>query len=94
MYKQILKNHKETLTKTSSSIEDRLLHSDTRLECIKGLDIQLDISNGHKIINKLRFFHANEPSAQRKACKQKGGNYFCLICPIKATQTNSLPTLM
>ena len=81
------------LTKTSSSIEDQLLHSSTRLECIKGLDIELEISNGHKFIDKLRFFHGDDPSAQLEAGKQKGGNYFCPICPIKATQTYSLRTL-
>ena len=81
------------LTKTSSSIEDQLLHSATRLECVKGLDTELEISNGHKIIDKLCFFHGDDPSAQIEAGKQKGGNYFCPICPIKPTQTYSLQTL-
>ena len=81
------------ITKTSSSIEDQLLHSATRLECIKGLDIELEISNRHKIIDKLCFFHGDDPSAQLEAGKQKGGNYFYPICPIKATQTYSLQTL-
>ena len=81
------------LAKTSSSIEDQLLHSSTRLECIKGLDIELEISNGHKVIHKLRFFHGDDPSTQLEAGKQKGGNYFCPLCPIKATQTYSLQTL-
>ena len=85
----IEKPHIHILTKTSSSIEDQLLHSSTRLECIKGLDIELEISNGHKIIDKLRFFHGDDPSAQLETGKQKGGNYFCPICPIKATQTYS-----
>ena len=73
--------------KTSSSIKDQLLHSATRLEFIKGLDLELEISNGCKIVDKLRFFHGDDPSAQLKAGKQKGGNYFFPICPIKATQT-------
>ena len=80
------------LTKTSSSIEDQLLHSTTRLECIKGLHIELQISNGQKIIDNLRFLHGDDPSAQ-KVGKQKEGNNFCPICPIKATQTYSLQTL-
>ena len=83
----------DIITKISSSIENQLLHSATRLECIKGLDLELEISNGHKIIDKLRFFHGDDPSAQLEAGKQKGGNYFCPICPIKATQTYSLRTL-
>ena len=49
--KDIEKPQKHILAKTSSSIEDHLLHSATRLECIKGLDIMLEISNGHKIID-------------------------------------------
>ena len=77
------------LAKTSFSIEDQLLHSSTRLECIKGLDIELEISNGHKIIDKLCFFHEDDPRAKREAGKQKGGNYFCLICPIRAKQIYS-----
>ena len=81
------------LTKTSSSIEDHLLHSATRLECMKGLDVELEISNGHKIRDKLCFFHEDDPSAQLEAGKQKGDNYFCPICPIKATQTYGLQTL-
>ena len=89
----IEKPHIHILTKTSSSIEDQLLHSSTRLECIKGLDTELEISNGHKFIDKLRFFHGDDPSAQLETGKQKGGNYFCPICPIKATQTYSLRTL-
>ena len=80
------------LTNRSSSIAYQLLHSATRLECIEGLDIELEISNGHKIIDKLCFFHGDDPSAQLETGKQKGGNYFCPICPIKATQTYSLQT--
>ena len=51
------------LTKASSSIEDQLLHSARRLECIKGLEIELEISNGYKIIDKLLFFPGDDPSA-------------------------------
>ena len=69
------------------------MHGATRLECIKGLDIELEISNRHKIIDKLCFFHGDDPSAQLEAGKQKGGNYVYPICPIKATQTYSLHTL-
>ena len=54
---------------------------------MKGLDIKLEISNGHKIIDKLRFFLGDDPIAQLEAGKQKGGNYVCPTCPIKATQT-------
>ena len=43
-------------------VVDQLLHSSTRLECIKGLEIELDISNGHKIIDKLRFFMEMTPA--------------------------------
>ena len=83
----IEKSEIHVLAKTSSSIKDQLLHSATRLEFIKGLDLELEISNGCKIVDKLRFFHGDDPSAQLKAGKQKGGNYFFPICPIKATQT-------
>ena len=65
--------------KTSSSIEDQLLHSATRLECIEGLEIEFNILNESKIIDKLHFFHADDLSAQPEAGKQKGGNYFCPI---------------
>ena len=41
----------------------------------------------------MRLFHGDDPSAHLEAGKQKGGNYFCPICPIKATQTYSLQTL-
>ena len=56
-------------TKASFSIEDQLLPSGTRLEYIKGLDIELEISNGRKTIEKLRFFHEDDPSAQLEAGK-------------------------
>ena len=81
------------LTKASFSIEDQLLHSARRLECIKGLEIELEISNGYKIIDKLLFFPGDDPSAHFETGKQKGGNYFGPICPIIATQTYSLQTL-
>ena len=41
----------------------------------------------------MRFFHRDDPSALLEAGKQKGGNYFFPICPIKATQTYSLQIL-
>ena len=44
----IEKRQVHILTKTSSSIEDQLLQSTTRPECIKGLNIELEISTGHK----------------------------------------------
>ena len=56
-------------TKASFSIEDQLLPSGTRLEYVKGLDIELEISNGRKTIEKLRFFHEDDPSAQLEAGK-------------------------
>ena len=94
MYKQIVKKPQIHIsTKTSSFIEDQLLHSATRTECIKELDIELKISNGHKVMDKLDFFHGDDPITQLEAGKQKRGHYFCPICPIKATQTYNLQTL-
>ena len=41
----------------------------------------------------MRFFYGDDPSAQLEAGKQKRGNYFCPIYPIKSTQTYSLLNL-
>ena len=65
----IQKTQIHILTKASFSIEDQLLHSGTRLEYIKELDIELEISNGRKTIDKLRFFHGDNPNAQLEAGK-------------------------
>ena len=57
------------LTKAPFSIEDQLLPSGTKLQYIKGLDIELEISNGRKTIEKLRFFHGDDSGAQLEAGK-------------------------
>ena len=77
-------------TKTSSSIDDQLLHSDTRLACIQDITSKIELPHGRKLIDKLRFFHGDDPSAQLETGYQKGGNYFCPICPIKATEAYCL----
>ena len=41
----------------------------------------------------MRFFHGDDPSVQLEAGKQKGGDYFCPIFPIKATQIYSLQAI-
>ena len=78
------------LTKASSSIDDQLLHSATRLACIQDITSEIELPHGRKLIDKIRFFHGDNPSAQLEAGHQKGGNYFCPTCPIKATETYCL----
>ena len=66
----------------------------SRLECIQGLDSEFEISNRHKMIDVLHFFHGDNLSVQLEAGKQNEGNYFCPICPIKARHINSLLILV
>ena len=50
----------------------------------------LTLTSGRVIKDKIRFFHGDHPSAQLEAGHQKGGNYFCPSCPIKANLTADL----
>ena len=78
------------LTKTSSSIDDQLLHSAKRLLCIQNITSEIELQHRRKLIDKLKFFHGDDPSAQLEADHQKGGNYFCPTCTIKATEAYCL----
>ena len=67
-------------------LNDQLLHSATELLCIQDITSEIELPHGRKLTYKLRFFHGDDPRAQLKAGHQKGGNYFCSTCPIKATE--------
>ena len=54
--------------------------------CIQNITSETELLHGRKLIDKLRFFHSNDSSAQLEAGHQKGGNYFCPTCTIKATE--------
>ena len=58
--------------------------------CIQDITSEIELPHGRKLIDKLRFFHGDDPSAQLEAGHQKGGNYFCPTCTIKATETYCL----
>ena len=71
------------LTKTSSSIDDQLLHSATRLACIQDITSEIELPHGRKLIDNLRFFHGDDPSAQLEVSHQKGETTFAPLDLLK-----------
>ena len=47
-------------------------------------------SNGVRINDVTRIFKGDDPAAQLEAAHQKGGFYFCWLCPIEAAATNNI----
>ena len=68
------------LARCRDTIEDQLLYSDTRIEDIQQLN--LEITSTHKVLIQdiCRMFHGDHPSQEVESGEQIGGHYGCCGC--------------
>ena len=66
------------------------MYVDTRTEDLMELRQPITTENGIQIVDTLRFFKGDGPSAQFEAGQQKGGGYFCWSCEVNADRCDDL----
>ena len=69
------------------SNDEQLAYTETRLDCVKDLEIKSETSKGYEITDKIKFGKADGPIVQFETGNQKGGNYFC-PCGIEASKVH------
>ena len=70
--------------------DEQLAYSETRLECLLELSQPTKVNGEIVVEDVMRFFHGDGPASQIEAGHQKGGNYFCVSCPIHAGCTTDI----
>lgn len=70
------------LGRSSSSLDDQALFSAARNQCISKLDTPLELCDGIKVFDVLRFFHGDGPAQQFEAGNSVGGTYCCVGCGV------------
>jgi len=73
------KPHICIMARCKDTTEDQL-YSETRLEDVRQLDIQLLSRQNARIKGVCRFFHGDHPSQEVEAGEQIGGGYGCCGC--------------
>ena len=71
------------------SNDQQILYTEERISDIVESSIGLTVNN-MTIHDKIRFFKGDMPASQFEAGHQKGGNYFCTGCAIKAEDVSTL----
>ena len=74
------KPHVYIMARCRDTTEDQLMYSESRLEDVRQLDIQLVSSQKAKIKDVCRFFHDDHPSQEVETGEQIGGGYRCCEC--------------
>ena len=78
------------------SNDEQLGYIETRLECIKSIQNDLDlgsISQNHqniKLKDSIRFFKGDGPAIAFECGNKKGGTYFCPCCDVNAYLTDDI----
>ena len=72
------------------SNDNQLLYSDEWVEDLLEINTPITSSNGVLINDVMRIFKGDGPAAQLEAGHQKGGDYFCWLCPIEAATTKNI----
>jgi len=73
------------LGRSTSSLQDQLMFSECRRECISELDQKLTTKAGTLITDKLRYFHGDGPAHQFEAGNKIGRHYPCVGCQAKSS---------
>ena len=76
------------LTQCQSN-DNQLLYSEKRVEDLLEINTPITSSNGVLINDIMRIFKGDDPAAQLEAGHQKGGDYFCWLCPFEAAATKN-----
>ena len=64
--------------------DQQLLYSSLRLADIVEMKTPVKTSNNINLTDKIRFFKGDSPARLFEAGQQKGGTYFCCVCPLNA----------
>ena len=72
------------------SNDQQLLYAEERICDILQLNQEVITGDGIPIKDVMRVFKGDNPAVQLEAGQQKGGNYFCCSCKIKACLTKSI----
>ena len=73
------------------SNDQQILYSEERISDVLKINEPVQSYNGLEIYNVLKSFKRDSPARQFEAGHQKGGNFFCIACPI---HTNNVKTLL
>ena len=68
----------------------QILYSEERISDILKISEPLQSYNGLEIYDVLRSFKGDSPARQFEAGHQKGGNFFCIACPIPGNYVKTL----
>ncbi len=68
------------LARCRDTIEDQLLYSETRLEDLQQLDIEIFSSHSVPVKDICRMFHGDHPAQEVECGEQNGGHYGCCGC--------------
>ena len=74
------KPHIYIMARCRDTTEDQLMYSETKLEDVRQLDIQLLSKQNARIKDVCRFFHGEHPSQEVETGEQIGGGYGCCGC--------------
>ena len=74
------KPHIYIMARCKDTTEHQLMYSETRLEDVRQLDIQLLSRQNARIKDVCRFFHGDHPSQEVETGEQIGGSYGCCGC--------------
>ena len=73
------------LGRSTSSLQDQMMFSECRKQCISELDKKLTTKAGTPITDVLRYFHGDGPAHKFEAGNKIGGNYPCVGCQAKSS---------
>ena len=74
------KPHIYLLAKCRDTTEDQLLYSETRLDDIQQLDIEITSSHNIAVKDVCRMFHGDHPAQEVECGEENGGRYGCCGC--------------
>ena len=72
------------------STDQQLLYTDGRIGDIMNLKYPTKSSNNVEVNDVLRFFKGDLPARQFEGGQQKGGNFFCVVCPVHANHVKNI----
>ena len=72
------------------SNDQQILYSEERISDILKISEPLQSYNGLDIYDVLRSFKGDSPVCQFEAGHHKGGNFFCIACPIHANHVKNI----
>jgi len=68
------------LARCRDTTEDQLLYSETHLDDIQQLEIDITSSHNTPVKDVCRMFHGDHPGQEIESGKQNGGHYRCYGC--------------